>query len=81
MTISMFNRPKPKQFNLKTRYYDAEKEALEKRKAERKAKLSADSLRNEMDKKWHRDSKKKSTRLTLLYISALIAFLYFIFFR
>jgi len=77
----MFNRPKPKQFNIKTRYYDAEKEAQEKRKRQREARINGDGLRDELQAKWHRSAKKKSAKLTALYIFILLAFLYFVFFR
>ena len=68
MRFVTFRTPKPKQFKYKPRYYDEEKEALEKRKAE----LGYDSevshhesLRLQMSKRWRKtDNEYKRSRLS-----------------
>jgi len=55
MRFVTFRTPKPKRFTYKPRYYDEEKEALEKRKAELgyDSELThRESLRLQMSKKW-----------------------------
>lgn len=68
MRFVTFRIPKPKQFKYKPRYYDEEKEALEKRKAE----LGYDSevshhesLKLQMSKRWRKsDSEYKRSGLS-----------------
>lgn len=79
MKIVMFKTRKPKQFTYKSRYYDPEKEELEQRKLQRLRRIEGGTtgLREEMSRKWHRKTKKKSNYMTLLYIVALILLIYF----
>ncbi|MGN0033350.1 MAG: hypothetical protein ACI358_06205 [Candidatus Limimorpha sp.] len=68
MGIFMFHRPEPRKFNYIPRYYDPEKEALERKKAEMGVSSSLseeDKLRIKMRKSWGRGSeegKEKSGR-------------------
>ncbi len=68
MRFVTFRTPKPKQFTYKPRYYDEEKEALEKRKAELgyDSKVSHhESLRLQMSKRWRKtDNEYKRSRLS-----------------
>ncbi len=79
MKIIMFKTRKPKQFKYKSRYYDPEKEEIEQRRLAREQRIKGGSqgLREEMSRKWHRKTKKKSNYATLLYIVALILLIYF----
>jgi hypothetical protein len=83
MGISMFKRSKPKQFNLKTRYYDPEQEEREKRKriyerVKGDYEYNPEELREELQYRWglHRESKlefnKKTTSLNRLLMLVLI---------
>ena len=61
MRFVMFNTPKPKRFSYKPRYYDAEKERLEQRKAELglDTKLSHhESIRYQMKRRWKSGDKE-----------------------
>ena len=68
MRFVTFRTPKPKQFKYKPRYYDEEKEAIEKRKAE----LGYDSevshhesLRLQMSRRWRKtDNEYKRSGLS-----------------
>jgi hypothetical protein len=90
----MFKRPKPKQFNLKTRYYNPEEEKREKRKqkiarSQESYDFNPDQFREELSYRWslHRESKSSfnqkntSTHRLLLYLllaAALVALLYYL---
>ena len=59
MRFVLFKTPKPRQFRYKPRYYDEEKERLEKRKAELglSSELSErEALRVQMRSKWRKGS-------------------------
>ncbi|RUA24702.1 MAG: hypothetical protein DSY76_07510 [Bacteroidetes bacterium] len=93
MKVTFFKRGKPKQFNLKTRYYDPKKEEdeLRKRRYERKKEeyqFNPDDMKNEMAYRWgmNRESNssfnKRYTSLNRILLTALIlavvmAILYF----
>lgn len=79
MKLTFFNTQRPRQFYIKPRYYDPEKEAQEQRKWEREQRLSGhEGLRQEMARKWHRKKKKKSMSVTLIYLVLIILLLIFI---
>ncbi|NOX85336.1 MAG: hypothetical protein GXO86_05140 [Chlorobi bacterium] len=73
MRFILFRTPKPKRFSYTPRYYDPEKERLERRKAELglKSKLSHnESLRLRMDKTWKKydkDSRKNLVARVIYY--------------
>ncbi len=83
MRIVMFKTQKPKRFRFKPRYFDPEEEAAEKRRKAREARLSevGQSLRDEMSKKWHRKSKRKSNAVVLVYLALVILLIVYIFGR
>lgn len=83
MKVVFFKTKKPDSFTYKPRYFDPEKEAVEERKKARERRLSGngDSLRDEMSRKWHRKTKQKSNRLTIIYIALLIMLLLYLFGR
>ena len=57
MRIVSFKTPKPKSFTYRPRYYDPEKEAIEKRKAAMGLDSSisqSDKLRLQMQRRWHK---------------------------
>ncbi|MCK5856661.1 MAG: hypothetical protein KAG64_04180 [Bacteroidales bacterium] len=83
MKVTFMKRGKPKQFNLKTRFYDPEKEErdLRKRRYERKDEsyeYSSEDMRNEMAYRWglNRESNssfnKRYTSLNRILLTALI---------
>ena len=72
MRFILFRTPKPKQFSYTPRYYDPEKERLERRKAELglRSELShKESLRLRMDKTWkkHDAYSKKNLVAKVIY--------------
>ena len=83
MGVTFLKRPKPKQFDFKARYYDAEKEEQQKRTRiyNRKSEeydFNAEDLRNELQYRWgiHRESNssfnKRYTSINRLLMTALI---------
>jgi len=83
MKVTFFKRGKPKQFNLKTRYYDPEQEEREarKRRYERKDEeyvYNPEEMRNEMAYRWglNRETNssfnKRYTSLNRILLTALI---------
>jgi hypothetical protein len=82
MRVIFFRLNKPKKFHIHARYYDPEKEALNERKRQREQRLSGDNnLREEMARKWHRKTQKKSTSMTLVYLVVLFLIILYIFTR
>jgi hypothetical protein len=77
MRFVLFNTPRPRQFKYKPRYYDEEKERLEKRKAQLglESELSRrETLRAQMHSKWRRnDSGMGASNLTRLIYFAFYA--------
>lgn len=70
---------RPKQFHIKPRYWDPEKEAQEQRKWEREQRISGrQGLREEMARKWHRKKRKKSVLITAIYMALIIMLLLYI---
>jgi len=86
MKVTFLKKAKPRQFDYKPRYYDAQKEADEKRKKEIEENIKNPdriNLRREMQNKWGRQdrTRKKSKNYTIaIYIALLVAILYYIFF-
>jgi len=94
MKVTFFKRGKPKQFSLKTRYYDPEKEEREQRKRryERKKEdyvFSPEDMRNEMSYRWGLNRETNSsfnkrytslnrTLLTALILAVIIAILVYV---
>lgn len=85
----MFRTPKPKQFTYKPRYYDEEKERIERRKAEMglESELSHhESLKLQMSRRWRKGTGEKgSSSLSksvyfLFYAFVIIGGIYVIFF-
>ena len=87
MKIVFFKTPKPKQFNYKPIYYDAEREALE----ERKRQLGIGTvdgknpdLKTMLARNWRRrgrdTERKKSSRMSLLIFLIISLFLIYVFF-
>lgn len=86
MKITLFSRAKTRQFNYQPRYYDAQKEADNKRKKEIEDNVKNPeriNLRREMREKWGRHdrtrSKSKSYSMAI-YIVLLILIIYILFF-
>lgn len=85
MKITFLKKAKPRKFDYKPRYYDAQKEADEKRKREIEENIKNPdriNLRREMKNKWgrHDRTRAKSRNYTIaVYIALLIAILYYIF--
>ena len=85
MKVTFNKARKPRQFEMKTRFYDEKKEAEEKRKKEIEDNIKNPdriNIRKEMQMKWSRDDRTrvKSKKYALyFYIFALIIALYFIF--
>lgn len=83
MKITFNKVHKPRQFAIKTRFYDAQKEAEEKRKKELEDKIrNPDRIdfREEIKQKWGRDDhlRSKSKKYALyVYIVLLALILYF----
>ncbi len=84
MKITFNKARKPRQFNINTRFYDAKKEAEEKRKKEIEEKIKNPEridIRNEIRMKWARDDRTrvKSRRYALyVYIVLLAIILYYL---
>lgn len=76
MKLTFFKTQGPRQFHIKPRYYDPEKEAQEQRKWEREQRISGgEGLREQMERKWHRKRRKKSMGVTLVYLALIILLL------
>ena len=89
MRFTFFQTPKPKQFKYRPRYYDKDKEELERRKAELgyNSTLShQETLRRQINKRWRRAIPETGTgsfsRLLyyLFYAVVIIGGVYVIFF-
>lgn len=87
MNIFFFKRPKPRPFNYKPIYYDAEKEAAEERKKARNGLRDSDpreSMRAEIKRKWGIERKSHDKRRDLFrfvfFISLAFFAIYLIFF-
>ena len=90
MRITMFKTPKPKRFTYKPRYYDEEKDRLERKKAEMGLDSNVshqESLRLQMSKRWRKGSAKdvSTSKLTKLiyysfYTFVIVGAVYVIFF-
>ncbi len=84
MKISFVGIKKARKFDYKPRYYDAQKEADEKRKKEIETNIKNPeriNLRREMREKWgrHDRTRNKSRNYSIaIYIAILIAILYII---
>ena len=84
MKISFVRVKKARKFDYKPRYYDAQKEADEKRKKEIETNIKNPeriNLRREMREKWgrHDRTRNKSRNYSIaIYIAILIAILYII---
>lgn len=84
MKVTFNKARKPRQFEMKTRFYDPKKEAEEKRKKEIEDNIKNPdriNIRKEMQMKWARDdrTRSKSKKYALyFYIIALVIVLYFI---
>ncbi|OYT14857.1 MAG: hypothetical protein B7C24_16075 [Bacteroidetes bacterium 4572_77] len=84
MKITFAKIKKARKFDYKPRYYDAQKEADEKRKKEIEANIQNPeriNLRREMRQKWgrHDRTRQKSRNYSIaIYVTILIAILYFI---
>lgn len=79
MRFTLFQTPKPKRFTYKPRYYDEEKDRLERKKAEMGLDSNIshhESLRLQMSKKWRRGSSSNSStsRLSKLVYYSFYAF-------
>ena len=83
MGVTFLKRPKPKQFNFKARYYDADKEEQQKRmriydRVSGKYEYSSEEMRNELQYRWglNRESNssfnKRYTSLNRILLTALI---------
>lgn len=86
MKITFLKTAKARKFDYKPRYYDAKKEADEKRKKEIEFNIQNPdriNLRREMQNKWGRGDrlrKKSRTYSLAIYIVLLLLLLYIIFF-
>jgi len=84
MKITFNKARKPRKFEMKTRFYDAQKEAEEKRKKEIEDNIKNPGridIRREIRQKWARDDRTrvKSKKYALyFYIIALVIILYYI---
>ncbi|NPD45807.1 MULTISPECIES: hypothetical protein [unclassified Lentimicrobium] len=87
MKVTFLKTSKARKFDYKPRFYDAQKEADEKRKKEIEDNIKNPerlNLRREMQQKWgrHDRTRKKSKSYSLaIYIVLLIAIIYFMFFK
>jgi len=89
MKIVFFKTPKPKRFNLRTRYYDEEKEYWKQRR--RELGISKDGKKpdfsSRIGKDWRRVRESSSVRKrkanvsVIIYIAIVIVLLYYFFFR
>jgi hypothetical protein len=86
MKITFLKTAKARKFDYKPRYYDAKKEADEKRKKEIEENIKNPdriNLRREMERKWGRGDRtrrKSRTYSMAVYLVLLIAILYIFFF-
>lgn len=86
MKVTFLKTAKARKFDYKPRYYDAKKEAEEKRKKEIEENIKNPdrvNLRREMERKWGRQdrTRTKSKAYTMaIYVVLLIAILYLYFF-
>lgn len=89
MRIVLFKTPKPRQFNYKPRYYNPEKDRLEKRKAELGLQTELthrETLRAQMHGRWrgggsaHGTSNLAKLIYFAFYAFVIIGGIYFIFF-
>lgn len=89
MQIVFLKRGKPKEFNYKPRYYDEEKEKMEKRRKQleqsnKESSTDDEHLRLEMDRKWRkidRSNHNKARGINIFIFLVIAAILiYFIFF-
>jgi hypothetical protein len=86
MKFVFFRTSKPKAFEYKPLYYDAEKEEREQRKKDLGLGDSSDHksfYRGELQRKWRRgrtDTKKNSRIRTMIYFAILLFAVYYIFF-
>ena len=87
MSLFFTRRPKPRQYDYKPVYYDAEKEELEERKQELEGIREGDPkarLKSEMRRKWHRregDRDKSSSAIrTVIYLLIFGLSVYLLFF-
>jgi len=91
MKIYLFRTPKPKQFHIKTRYYDEDAEEMKRRKMELGIidKDSADDpeirMRAEMRRKWRNEDRAKRKRSDIqrmvIFAVIILILLYFIFIK
>ncbi|MFH1000497.1 MAG: hypothetical protein V1783_06620 [Bacteroidota bacterium] len=76
MKVTFIKTRKPKQFSFKTRFYDAQKEADEKRKKEIEDKIKNPDrvdFRKEISQKWGREDRVRSkSRKYALYVYIVI---------
>jgi len=85
MKISFVRTARAKKYDYKPRYYDAQREADEKRKREIEENIKNPdriNFRKELSSKWSRGDhirSKSKTYSIAIYIALLIAILYFIF--
>ena len=86
MKITFLKTAKARKFNYKPRYYDAQKEADEKRKKEIEENIKNPeriNLRREMRQKWGRHDRTRSKSRTYsmaIYVVLLLIILYILFF-
>jgi len=87
MKIVFFKTPKPKQFNYIPRYYDPEKEELEKRKKELGLLGEGDAhqyLKAQMRRRWRADAHQRADRSSavrvFIYLMILFLTVYLFFF-
>jgi type VI protein secretion system component VasF len=89
MKIVFFKTPKPKRFELRTRYYDEEKEYWEQRRRELGITKdgSKPNFKSLIGKDWKRmrkssSSRQKKANITVaIYIAVVVALLYYFFLR
>lgn len=85
MKVTFLKTAKARKFDYKPRYYDAQKEAEEKRKKEIEENIKNPdriNLRREMERKWGRRDRTRSKSKAYsmaIYVILLIAILYFYF--
>jgi hypothetical protein len=87
MKIVFFRTPNPKQFNYPPRYYDPEKERMERRRKESGITgAGRNDLRSQFQNNWRRlrntdrSRKRKSEISVLVYLFIVAILIYFIFF-
>ena len=87
MSLFFTRRPKPRKYDYKPVYYDAEKEEMEERKKELEEIREGDPrarLKSEMRRKWHKrgENKDKSSSAirTIIYLTIFGLSVYLLFF-